>query len=153
MSVFLLAALPAASTLAYGTDLAVIVHPSNSTKAMSLADLSKILRGKTATWANGRPVTLVLQDPNSPVMRFVIEKVMGVSADEGKAALNEARRNKPGPSIIFVSSDEEIVKAVEGSSAAIGIIDVYNITRGVKVVKIDNKQPFDPGYVLMGRTQ
>ena len=46
-----------------------------------------------------------------------------------------------------------MVKAVEASSNAIGIIDVYNITGGVKVIKIDEKQPFDPGYVLKGRSQ
>jgi hypothetical protein len=27
---------------------------------------------------------------------------------------------------------------------------VYNITSGVKVIRIDDKQPFDPGYVLKG---
>jgi hypothetical protein len=39
---------------------------------------------------------------------------------------------------------------VQAKSAAIGVVDVYNITSGVKVVKIDDKQPFDPGYVLKG---
>jgi hypothetical protein len=39
---------------------------------------------------------------------------------------------------------------VEGNAVAIGVIDVYNITGGVKVVKIDDKQPFDPGYALKG---
>jgi hypothetical protein len=52
--------------------------------------------------------------------------------------------------VVFVSSDAEVVKVVEGNSAAIGVVDVYNITSGVKVVKIDEKQPFDPGYVLKG---
>jgi hypothetical protein len=43
------------------------------------------------------------------------------------------------------------VRIVEGNPGAIGIIDVYNVTGGVKVVKIEEKQPFDPGYVLKGR--
>jgi ABC-type phosphate transport system substrate-binding protein len=151
MAVFILAAFAAAA--AYAADLAVIVHPNNPTKMMTHGDLDKLLRGKTATWANGRPVILVLHDPNSPPMKFVIEKVMGVSVEEGRAALDEASRSKSGASIVFVSSDEEIVKAVEENSAAIGIVDVYSITGGVKVVKIDDKQPFDRGYVLRGRTQ
>jgi hypothetical protein len=49
-----------------------------------------------------------------------------------------------------VSSDEDIVKTVEANPTAIGIVDVYNITSGVKVIRIDDKQPFDPGYVLKG---
>jgi hypothetical protein len=43
-----------------------------------------------------------------------------------------------------------VVKAVESNTTAIGVVDVYNITSGVKVVRIDDKQPFDPGYVLKG---
>ena len=39
---------------------------------------------------------------------------------------------------------------MESSPGAIGVVDVYNITSGVKVIKIDDKQPFDPGYILKG---
>ena len=82
-------------------------------------------------------------------MKFVVEKVMGVGAEEGKTILNEESR-KSAASIIFVSSDEDIVKAVEANPTAIGIVDVYNITSGVKVIRIDDKQPFDPRVRLEG---
>ncbi len=94
-------------------------------------------------------ITVVIRDPNSPAMKFVVEKVMGVGVEEGKAILNE-ESHKPAASIIIVSSDEEIVKAVEANPTAIGIVDVYNITSSVKVIRIDDKQPFDPGYTLKG---
>lgn len=141
--------LVACASLAFATDFAVIVHPSNAAKAMSLADLGKILRAKTTSWPSGRVITVVIRDPNSPAMKFVVEKVMGVGVEEGKAILNEESR-KSAASIIFVSSDEDIVKAVEANPTAIGIVDVYNITSGVKVIRIDDKQPFDPGYALKG---
>lgn len=147
------AILLAAASALYATDFAVIVHPANATKAMPLGDLNKILRGKTASWGNGRPITVILRDPGSPAMKFIIEKVLGVSVDEGKSLLADASHGKSGASIVFVNSDEEVVKAVAASSNAIGIIDVYNITSGVKVIKIDDKQPFDPGYVLKGHAQ
>ena len=57
----------------------------------------------------------------------------------------------PGLPVVFAQSDEEVLKIVEGNAGAVGVIDVYNITGGVKVLKIDDKQPFDPGYVLKGR--
>jgi ABC-type phosphate transport system substrate-binding protein len=138
-----------AASLAFATDFAVVVHSSNPLKAMTLADLGKIFRAKTATWANGRSITVVLREPDSPGMKFVIEKVLGGSVEEGRAILNEPSRKTTVP-VVFVSSDEEVVKLVEANSAAIGVVDVYNITSGVKVVKIDDKQPFDPGYVLKG---
>ncbi len=114
MAICLLVALAAAATAVYATDFAVIVHPANSTKAMPLADLGKIFRGKTAAWANGHPITLVLRDPSSPAMKFIIEKVMGVSADEGKVALTDASRGKSGASVVFVSTDGDVVKSGGG---------------------------------------
>jgi ABC-type phosphate transport system substrate-binding protein len=153
MAIILLAALAAAATAVYATDFAVIVHNTNPTKAMPLAELGKIFRGKTSAWPNGRGITLIVRDPNSPAMKFIIEKVLGVSVDEGKSALNDPGRVKSGASVSFVSSDQDVVKGVESTPGAIGIVDVYNITSGVKVIKIDDKQPFDPGYVLKGRLQ
>lgn len=141
--------LACAASFAFATDFAVVAHASNPVKAMTLADLGKIFRGKTTTWQNGRNITLVLREPDSPGMKFVLEKVLGGTLNEGKAILNEPGRKTTVP-VVFVSSDEEVVKVVGGNSAAIGVVDVYNITSGVKVVKIDDKQPFDPGYVLKG---
>jgi len=135
---------------AFATDFAVIVNPANPAKIMALADLGKIFKGKTSTWANGRNVTIVLREPSTASMKFIIEKVMGVDAEQGKTILSDPTR-KSASQVVFLNSDEEIVKAVETNPTAVGIVDVYSITGGVKVIKIDEKQPFDPGYVLKGR--
>jgi len=135
---------------AFATDFAVIVNPANPAKVMALAELGKIFKGKTSTWANGRSVTIVLREPSTASMRFIIEKVMGVDVEQGKTILSDPTR-KSASQVVFLNSDEEIVKAVETNPTAVGIVDVYSITGGVKVIKIDEKQPFDPGYVLKGR--
>jgi ABC-type phosphate transport system substrate-binding protein len=140
----------AAVTAAFATDFAVIVNPANPARVMTLADLGKMFKGKTATWANGRNVTIVLREPSTAPMKFIIEKVMGVDVEQGKTILSEPAR-KSGAQVVFLNSDEEIVKTVETNPTAIGIVDVYSITGGVKVIKIDEKQPFDPGYALKGR--
>jgi len=137
------------AAVAFATDFAVIVHPSNPVRAMTLAELGRMFKGKSVTWPTGRNVTLVLREPSQPAMKFVIERVMGVGAEEGKAILTDVSR-KATASVVFVPSDEDVVKAVEASPGALGIVDVYNINGGVKVIKIDEKQPFDPGYVLKG---
>ena len=140
----------AAVGAAFATDFAVIVNPANPAKIMALADLGKIFKGKTSTWANGRNVTIVLREPSTASMKFIIEKVMGVDVEQGKTILSDPTR-KSASQVVFLNSDEEIVKAVETNPTAVGIVDVYSITGGVKVIKIDEKQPFDPGYVLKGR--
>jgi ABC-type phosphate transport system substrate-binding protein len=137
------------SSAALATDYAVVVHPSNPVHEMTLADLGKMFRAKTVTWPNGHNITIVLRDPTSPGMKFVIEKVLGGTLEEGKLVLNDPSRKTTVP-VVFATSDEEILKIVGANAGAIGIIDVYNITSGVKVVKIDDKQPFDPGYILKG---
>lgn len=147
ISMFLL--LMTAVGAAFATDFAVIVNPANPSRAMTLADLGKMFKGKTATWANGRNVTIVLREPTAAPMKFIIEKVMGVDSEQGKTILADPAR-KSAAQVVFLNSDEEIVKTVETNPTAIGIVDVYNITGGVKVIKIDEKQPFDPGYVLKG---
>ena len=135
---------------AFAADFAVIVNPANPAKVMALADLGKIFKGKTSTWANGRNVTIILREPSTASMKFIIEKVMGVDVEQGKTILSDPTR-KSASQVVFLNSDEEIVKAVETNPTAVGIVDVYSITGGVKVIKIDEKQPFDPGYVLKGR--
>ena len=137
------------SWAAFATDFAVVVNPANPAKEMTLVELGKIFRAKTVSWGNGRNITIVLREPNSPGMKFVIEKVLGGTFDDGKAALTDPGRKSTVP-VVFAESDDEVLKIVGSNAAAIGVIDVYNITGGVKVLKIDEKQPFDPGYVLKG---
>jgi ABC-type phosphate transport system substrate-binding protein len=134
---------------AFATDFAVIVHSSNPVRATTLVELGKIFKGKTHMWPNEHSITIVLRDPDSPGMKFVIEKILGSTLEEGKVILNDPSRKATVP-VVFVASDEEVIKIVESSPGAIGVVDVYNITSGVKVIKIDDKQPFDPGYILKG---
>jgi len=143
-------ALAAVATALYAADLAVIVNPQNPVKSMTVAELAKILRGKSAIWPTGHNITIVLRDPDSPMMKLVAEKVMGTGLEDAKKALNDPNRKTSAP-VVFAGSDEDIVKFVGSNASAIGFVDVYNITGAVKVIKIDDKQPFDPGYVLKAR--
>jgi ABC-type phosphate transport system substrate-binding protein len=142
--------LAGAASVAFATDFAVVVNPANPVRQLSLVELAKIFRAKTNSWTSGKNITIVLRDPGTPGAKFVIEKVLGGTVDEGKTVLNDPSRKSTVP-VVFAESDEEVLKIVEGNAGAIGVIDVYNITGGVKVVKIDDKQPFDPGYALKGR--
>lgn len=140
------------STLAaatYAADLAVIVHPGNPVRGMTLSELGKIFKGKSAMWPTGRNITIVMRDPSVPAMKALVEKVMGVSAEEARTILSDPSRKSSVP-VVFAQSDEEIVKFVGSNATAIGFVDVYNITGAVKVIRIDDKQPFDPGYALKG---
>lgn len=137
-----------ASLSAAAKDLAVVVHKSNSTKTVALADLTKMCKATTQKWPDGRDVTLVLRDPSSPEMRLVLQKVYGMSADDVKSLISGAGGRKEH--ILIVGSDDAVIKAVETMPGALGIVDVYSITSGVNVLKVDGKMPLEPGYVLHG---
>ena len=50
----------------------------------------------------------------------------------------------------FMPSDEDLLRTVEATPGAVGILDVYAINSAVKVLRIDGKLPFDTGYALKG---
>ncbi len=137
------------ASVALATDFAVVVNPANPVRQLTLSELTKMFKAKTSSWPGGKGITIVLRDPNSPGTKFIIEKVLGGTLEEGKVVLSDPGRKATVP-VVFAESDDEILRIVEGNPGAIGVIDVYNITSGVKVVKIDEKQPFDPGYALKG---
>ena len=47
-----------------------------------------------------------------------------------------------------VHSDQELLKIVESTLGALGLVDVYSITSKVNVVKVDGKLPLEQGYLL-----
>ena len=81
-------------------------------------------------------------------MRSAVQKLFGMDAVEVKllvAKLNESRRM-----IKVVQSDEDLMRTVEATPGAVGLVDVYAINSSVKVLRIDGKLPFDVGYALKG---
>jgi hypothetical protein len=50
----------------------------------------------------------------------------------------------------IVESEEDLLRAVEATPGAIGILDVYAINSSVKVLRVDGKLPFDVGYAFRG---
>jgi hypothetical protein len=68
-------------------------------------------------------------------------KEMIVSANHGRA---------DHPAIMVLESDEAVVKKVESTPGAVGLVDVYSIGGGVTVLKVSGKLPLEPGYALHG---
>lgn len=139
------------STAAVSKDIALVSNKTNTVAAVSLTELVKICKGQTNRWPDGKPVTFVTRDPASADTRLVLEKVYGLSKSEAAAlitAVNHGRVNHPA--IVIASSDEDLVKKVESTPGAVGLVDVYSITGGVTVLRVGGKLPLEPGYVLHG---
>lgn len=113
-----------------------------------MAALAKLCKGAQKSWPDGRNFTLVIHDPESPEMRGATQKLFGVSASEVKPLL--AKLNESRPVIRIVETDEDLLRTVEATPGAVGLVDVYAINSSVKVLRIDGKLPFDAGYAFKG---
>jgi ABC-type phosphate transport system substrate-binding protein len=134
--------------LAHGKQLAVITDPANPVNDLSTADLVKIFNAHTQTWPDGKAVKLVVHDPSSPDMHLVVRKLMAMTPEQAESFLQSHARM-----IVIADSDDAVLKFVSGTRGAIGIIDLFSITKDVKVLKIDGKLPVEAGYVLRGNSQ
>ena len=143
--VSVLAAVLALSCLGEAKQLAVVADKSSDTSNVKAADLINILIGKTKTWPDGKAVRVILRDPSSPDMELVLRRLLNMTADQAHALIQA----HPGQIVVAVS-DEAVQRLVSSTRGAIGIVDLYALTKNVNVVKIDGKLPFDNGYLLKG---
>ena len=129
-------------------NMAVIASAGSKLQDVPLAELGKLCKGTQKAWADGRNFTLIMKDPESPEMHVAVQKLFGVPASEVKTAI--AKLNETRTVVRVVESDEDLLRTVEATPGAVGILDVYAINSAVKVLRIDGKLPFDTGYALKG---
>jgi hypothetical protein len=139
------------ATSAAAKDLALIANKSSHLVDVALPELVKICKGQTNHWPDGKPVSFVTRDPALPEMRLVLEKVYGLSKEDVTALIASANHSRVNhPAIVIADSDQDLVRKVESTPGAVGLVDVYAITGGVTVVRVGGKLPLEPGYVLHG---
>ena len=89
-----------------------------------------------------------MKDPNAAEMHTPVQKLFGMAPADLKTAI--AKLNESRQVVKIVESDEELLRTVEATPGAVGIVDVYAINSSVKVLRVDGKLPFDLGYPLKG---
>ena len=129
-------------------NMAVIMSASSKVNDVPLADLVKYCKGIAKSWPDGKNFTIVMKNPDSPELHGVVLKLFGGTPAEAKAAISKL--NEGRAVVRIVESDEELLKAVEVTPGAVGVVDVYSINSSVKVLRVDGKLPFDVGYALKG---
>ena len=128
-------------------NMAVVASIGSKVSDVPLADLVKLCKGAQKTWPDGKSFTLVIKDPESPEMKVAVQKLFGATGD-ARAAI--AKLNENREIVKIVGSDQDLLRTVEATPGAVGIVDVYAINSTVKVLRVDGKLPFDVGYALKG---
>ena len=142
------AALLALPAFPAAKNIAVIMSAGSKTTDVPLAELVKLCKGTQKAWSDGRNFMLVMKDPNAAEMHTPVQKLFGMAPADLKTAM--AKLNESRQVVKIVESDEELLRTVEATPGAVGIVDVYAINSSVKVLRVDGKLPFDVGYPLKG---
>jgi hypothetical protein len=131
--------------LAAARDVAIVTIKETRIASANSGDLSRIIK-TTHKWADGHDLIVVLTDPSSPEMRIVAEKLLSLSSNEFRKAIESA--NKTRLVFVVVANDDEAIKTLRANPTAIALVNVYSINSGVDVWKIDGKLPLEPAYLL-----
>jgi voltage-gated potassium channel Kch len=129
-------------------NMAVVISAGSKLADVPLADLVKLCKGTQKNWSDGKSFILIIKNPEAPEMRVAVQKLFGDASGDIKAAI--AKVNESRMIVKIAGSDEELLRVVETTPGAVGIIDVYSINSSVKVLRVDGKLPFDAGYPLKG---
>jgi ABC-type phosphate transport system substrate-binding protein len=128
-------------TPCFAHHMAVVVNKDNPVGTISSAHLAKIFRSEVKKWADGEPVVLVLHK-NSAGETETLEHLIKVTPVEWKALI-EAHKD----SIQIVDSDMEVLKIVQATPGAVGLVDVRAVDGTINVVRVDGKLPMESGYL------
>ncbi len=123
--------------------MAVVVNKSNPLISMPAADLAKVFQASTKKWPDGRNITVVFSELSSGELQQALQRLFKMTPDEVKTYLAEHKT-----AFVAVNSAEALLKMVESTPGAVGLVDVYSITGKVNVLKIDGKLPLEQGYLL-----
>jgi ABC-type phosphate transport system substrate-binding protein len=121
--------------------MAVVVNKDNNVGEVGSAHLARIFRLEVKKWHDGKDVILVLHK-NSNGELSTLERLNRMSSSELKSFIAVHQG-----SITTVDSDEDVLKLVETTPGAVGLVDVRSINDQVNVVRVDGKLPMEAGYL------
>jgi len=121
--------------------MAVVVDKDNNVGNVTAVHLSKILREEVKKWPDGKTIVLVLHKDSAGESE-TLERLIKMSPAELKA-LVAAHKD----SIQLVDSDAEVLKIVQSTPGAIGLVDVRSVDNTINVIRVDGKLPMESGYL------
>ena len=141
--IFYFALLLFAAPLCRARDLAIVVNSGNPASTVTAAELGRLLKTTVQNWPDGRKVKVYLTLPDSADAKMILQRACKITPEEIKGLADAHKAD-----IQVVGSDEIVLTMVNNNPGALGIVNVYSINSHVKVLKVDEKLPMEPGYVL-----
>ncbi|MDP9162308.1 MAG: hypothetical protein M3O09_19035 [Acidobacteriota bacterium] len=121
--------------------MAVVVANANPNADITSKHLARIFKMELRKWPDGKDVIVVLHK-NSNGEMITLERLGKMSLGEMNSVVATHK-----DAIRFVASDADMLKEVEATPGAVGLVDFRSVDGHVKVVKVDGKFPSEEGYL------
>ena len=128
-------------TPCFAHHMAVVVNKDNNVGNVTAAHLAKIFRSEIKKWPDGKAVMLVLHK-DSAGEADTLEHLNKMTAGDWKALVAAHKE-----SIQLVDSDADVLRIVQSTPGAIGLVDVRSVDSTISVVHVDGKLPMESGYL------
>jgi hypothetical protein len=131
-------------------DLAIIVNKSNPVQNLSLGELREYFLAERRHWSTRQKIRVAMREPGSPEREVVLRLVCGMSRDQDftthflRAKFSEQVMDEPRN----LDSTPNMIKFVANVSGAIGYVRADEVDPLVRVIRVDDLSPGDPGYKL-----
>ena len=131
-------------------DLAIIVHRSNSVENLTLAELREYFLAERSNWSTRQKIRVAMREPGSSEREAVLRLICGMSRDQDfttyflRAKFSEQVIEEPRS----LNSTPDMIRFVSNVSGAIGYVRADEVDPSVRVIRVDNLAPGDPGYKL-----
>lgn len=131
--------------------IAVIVHKQVPVNELSLRELRRVFRGERHSWSEDLTITLLTPPQGSPEQKVLLNEIYERRSEVQyqRYWISKLFGEEPSISPKITRSSEMSASLVREIPGAIALISADKIPSGVKVLRIDGKQPGEAGYPLM----
>ncbi len=139
-----------AGEVGQATPIAVIVHEDVPVDGLSLSELRRIFRGERLFWAGDLTITLLAPPRGSRERKVLLGKIYERESEAGyKRFWINKLFDKGGQTVPKITGSPQMsASLVREIPGAIALVPADRIPRGVKVLRIDGRNPGEVGYPL-----
>lgn len=128
-------------TPCFAHHMAVVVNKENNVENLTSIHLARVFRSEIRKWPDGKAVVVILHR-DSEGESETLQRLNHATAAEFKAMIDAHK-----DSIQFADSDADVLKMVQSTPGAIGLVDVRSVDDTINVVHVDGKLPMEAGYL------
>jgi ABC-type phosphate transport system substrate-binding protein len=128
-------------TPCFAHHMAVVVNKENKVDNVTAVHLGKLFRAEVKKWPDGKAVVLVLHKKSAGETE-TLDRLIKMSPAELKVLIATHK-----DSVVLADSDADVLKIVQSTPGAVGLVEIHSVDNTINVVRVDGKLPMESGYL------